>query len=108
MPERLELPILAASLLPSQSQHGFRSQRRTVTALLQLVTKIARGFNEPKPATLTWLLSLDLKKAFYMIDHHKLLKKVAESDLHPNLKRWLVAYMRDRKIKVLYQGVSSR
>ena len=59
--ERLQLPILARSLVPSSDQHGFRHQRSTVTALLPLVTKIARGFNEPKPATRTGLLSTNGK-----------------------------------------------
>ena len=32
----------------------------------------------------------------------------AKTDLHPNLKRWLLAYLRDRKIQVVYRGKMSR
>ena len=59
------------------------------------------GFNEPKPPVRTGLLSVDLSKAFDVVDHHKLIKKVSETNLHPNLKRWLIAYMRDRKVRHL-------
>ena len=106
--ERLILPFLDQSLGAANSQHGFRRQRSTVTALLPLVTKIARGFNEPKPATRTGLLSVDLSKAFDMVDHHRLLKKIGVTDLHSNLKRWTISYLRDRKARCLYQGAQSR
>merc|ERR1711911_138197 len=41
--EKLIQPSLAASLKPNQHQHGFRSSRSTVTALLPLVTAVAEG-----------------------------------------------------------------
>ena len=52
--------------------------------------------------------SVDLSKAFDVVDHHRLLWKINNTDLNPNLKRWLVAYLRDRRIRVLYQGSASR
>ena len=106
--ERLNLPLMRASLSPSDAQHGFRGNHSTVTALLPLTTQIIRGFNERKPASRTGLLCVDLQSAFDVIDHHALLWKIDSSDLHPNLKRWLVAYLRDRKVRCLYQGVASR
>lgn len=106
--ERLLLPSLNAALSPSPSQHGFRGQRSCVTALLPLATKIAHGFNAPKPATRTGLLCVDLSKAFDVVAHHQLLDKVAGSPLHRNLKRWLSAYLRDRKIRCLFQGAKSK
>ena len=106
--ERLNLPILRASLPPSPSQHGFRGNHSTVTALMPLTTQIIRGFNERKPALRTGLLCVDLSSAFDVIDHHLLLWKINSSDLNPNLKRWLIAYLRDRRVRVLYQGVASK
>ena len=73
-----------------------------------MATNVAKGFNEKKPAARTGLLCVDLSKAFDVVDHHLLLKKISGSDLCGNLKRWLVAYLRDRKIRVLYQGKLSR
>ena len=108
MLERLILPFLRASLPPDQSQHGFRGNHSTVSALLPLTTRVARGFNERKPAQRTGLLCVDLSKAFDSVSHHKLLSKVNNTDLHNNLKHWLVAYLRDRKVRCIYQGVASR
>ena len=74
--ERLQLPALVSSLVPNSSQHGFRANHSTVTALLPLATAIARGFNAPKPAERTGLLSIDLSKAFDVIERDKLLLKI--------------------------------
>ena len=106
--ERLNLPIMRASLQPSPSQHGFRSNHSTTTALLPLTNQIARGFNSKKPAKRTGLVCVDLSKAFDVVDHHRLLWKIHNSNLNPNLKRWLVSYLRDRKVRCLYQGKASR
>ena len=106
--ERLNLRFLKASLTPSPSQHGFRSQHSTVSAILPLTTNIARGLNAKKPAVRTGLLCVDLSKAFDVVDHHRLIKKISFTDLHPNLKRWIVAYLRDRKVRCLFQGKPSR
>ena len=106
--ERLLLPELTQSLAPNRSQHGFRPQHSTTTALMPLVTTIARSFNSAKPAVRTGLLSIDLSKAFDVIERDKLLAKVDATNLSPNLKRWLCAYLRDRKSRVRYQGVLSK
>ena len=102
--EGLTLPDFSRSLIPNNSQHGFRPGRSTVTALLPLATKIATGFNARKPAKRTGLLSIDLSKAFDVVERDKLLSKINGTDLHPNLKRWLAAYLRDRRVRVIYQG----
>ena len=106
--ERLNLPILKAALSTSPTQHGFKSRHSVVSSLLPLTTNIARGFNAPKPAFRTGLLCVDLSKAFDVVDHHRLLKKIGLSDLHSNMKRWLVAYLRDRRIRVEYEGKFSK
>ena len=98
--ERLNLRLLKPSLSSAPSQHGFKSNHSTISAVLPLVTQVARGFNERKPALRTGLLCVDLSKAFDVVEHH-LLKKIDCTDLHPNLKRWLLAYLRDRRIRVL-------
>ena len=106
--ERLIYPDLVTHLKPNESQHGFRPRHSTVTALLPLVTQVAEGFNQPKPASRTGLLSVDLSRAFDIVDRVKLLQKIDATNLNPNLKRWMVAYLRDRRISVRFQGSTSR
>ena len=106
--ERLLLPSLSASLRPNDNQHGFRSERSAVTALIPLVTTVTRGFNQRKPAARTGLLSIDVSKAFDVVRRDRLLAKVERTDLHPNLKRWLAANLVDRRVRVVYQGCTSK
>ena len=106
--ERLLFPSFSASFDASPNQHGFRPGRSTITALLPLSTRVAEGFNQPKPASRTGLLSIDLSKAFDIVDRAKLMEKVNRTNLHGNLKRWLLCYLRDRRVRVLYQGSFSR
>jgi hypothetical protein len=95
--ERLLLPYLTDSLPCAPTQHGYRSSRSTVTVLLPVVTNVAIGFNEKKPASRTGMVVLDISKAFNAIDHDLLLEKIAASSLNSNVVRWLATYLRDRK-----------
>ena len=51
-------------LLPAQDQHGFRREHSTTSALLQLTTDIAGGFNQRKPPDRTVCVAVDLSAAF--------------------------------------------
>ena len=106
--ERLLLPALSASLKPNPNQHGFRPERSTVSAMMPLVTTVTRGFNQRKPADRTGLICVDISKAFDVVRRDLLLKKVAATDLHPNLKRWLASNLVDRRVRVLFQGAASK
>ena len=105
--EKLILPSLSAALPPHPTQHGFRAGRSTISALPPLTTSIARGFNQRKPATRTGLFCGDLSSAFDVVDYDKLVDKISTTSLHPNLKRWVAAYLTDRRVRVLHQGVAS-
>ena len=106
--EKMILPFINTSLTPSHTQHGFRPGRSVLTALLPLATNIARGFNAKKPAARTGLLSIDLSRAFDIVRRDILLEKVDSTNLDSNIKRWLVAYMADRRSRVVYQGAQSK
>ena len=47
--ESLFLPTINKYLIPAQDQHGFRREHSTTSALLQLITDVAVGFNHRKP-----------------------------------------------------------
>ena len=47
--ESLLLPTINTYLLLAQDQHGFRREHSTTSALLQLTTDVAVGFNQRKP-----------------------------------------------------------
>ena len=104
--ERLILPELN-SLPVSTSQHGFRPCRSTTTALLPLVQQIARGFNENRPPARTVTMSIDLSRAFDMVNLIKLISALIDSQLRHNTLRWLSAYLSGRMAYCRYNDVTS-
>jgi hypothetical protein len=83
--ERMLLPFLHESLPFAKTQHGYKPLHSTTPALLPLATQIAVGFDEPKPAGCTALVSLDISKAFDGVDHVFLLEKISNTDLYSNV-----------------------
>ena len=74
--EKCLLPILQEHLKTAKHQYGFRPRHSTVTALNELSTAIADGFNQQKPAARTVLVALDLSKTFNSVCHVTLLKLI--------------------------------
>ena len=62
--DALLLPTINSHLLPSADQHGFRPGHSTTSALLQLTSDIATGFNQRKPLHRTVCVAVDLTAAF--------------------------------------------
>ena len=106
--ERLLLPYLTESLPSAPTQHGYKTKHSTVTACLPIVTNVAIGFNKDKPSSRTVMVALDISKAFDAVNHDLLLEKIAGTQLHSNIVRWLATYLRDRRAVCLFQGAVSR
>jgi hypothetical protein len=106
--ERLVLPSLTAAFTCSPTQHGFRPNRSTTTALLPLASQISEGFNSNKPAKRTAAVAVDISIAFDSVDITLLLKQISGSDLNHNLVRWLSSYLWGRMAACIYQGKRSK
>ena len=91
--ERLLLPILNEHLHTVPTQHGFRPQRSTTTALLPIAHSISSGFNQRKPPRRTVSLGIDFSKAFDTVPHDLLLERLMETTLPSNVLRWLSCYL---------------
>jgi hypothetical protein len=102
--ERLLLLLITDALPKSSTQHGFAPQHSCTTALLLIVTRIAIGFNDPKPVRHTATCALDISKAFNLIDHTLLIKQISATDLHSNLMRWLATYIRGCTARCTYNS----
>ena len=92
---------------PEPHQHGFRPLHSTTTALLEISSAVADGFNQKKPADRTVLVTLDLSKAFDMVCHRTLLEKLSRTSLPPSLTRWLSGYLTGRQARTLFRGETS-
>ena len=105
--EALILPTVNAHLLPADDQHGFRPGHSTTSALLQLTTDIATGFNQKKPPHRTVCVAVDLTAAFDTVSHNVLISKISRSTLPEVTCRWLFCYLRGRQAVTSCRGVQS-
>ena len=105
--ESLILPTINKYLQPAPDQHGFRPDHSTSSALLQMTTDIAMGFNQRKPPDRTICVAVDLSAAFDTVCHNNLLSKINRSQLPPATARWLSCYLRGRQAKTCFRGVKS-
>ena len=95
--EDLLLPTVSNHLLPSTDQHGFQHGHSTTSALLQLTSDIATGFNQRKPPHRTVCVAVDLTAAFDTVNHNVLLANIVRSTLPEATCQWLSNYLRGRQ-----------
>ena len=107
--ESLILPTINKYLQPAPDQHGFRPDHSPTSALLQMTTNIAMGFNQKKPPDRTICIAVDLSAAFHTVFHNNLLSKINRSQSHlpPASARWLSCYLRGTQAKTCFRGVKS-
>ena len=84
----------------SETQHGFRKQKSTTSAILQLTDNILNSFDQEQ---FTIALFLDLSKAFETVDHHILLNKLEHYGIRETSLKWFESYLKNRKQIVKYK-----
>ena len=85
------------------SQHGFKPRHSTASALLPISARVVSGFNQLKPPSRTINIVVDISKAFDTISHRLIIEMIHRSRLCHNLVRWIVAYLRGRRVSCIYQ-----
>ena len=107
--EALLLPTINSHLLPSADQHGFRPGHSTTSALLQLTSDIATGFNQSKPPHRTVCVAVDHQTAACdTVNHNVLLSNIVRSTLPEATCRWLSNYLKGRQSVTSCRGVKSK
>ena len=102
---RILVDYLESSNILSDSQHGFRSGRSTLTQLLDHFDSVLFGLVEGDD---TDTIYLDYAKAFDKVDHQLLLKKMCRYGLPRNLVNWISSFLSDRLQTVVVKGFHSR
>ena len=90
---RLDTFINKHKLL-SESQYGFRSQRSTAMAVLELIEEVTSSLDKKKFAVGVFI---DLKKAFDTINHEILIKKLERYGIRGVVLHWKKSYLSNRQ-----------
>ena len=62
--DKIILPYITENIPNTQTQHGFKKEHSTTTALHNIHEKITQGFNKKKPHQRSIMVALDMSKAF--------------------------------------------
>ena len=68
--EKSLLPYMTATIPNTPTQHGYKTQHSTVTALHTVNNTVVKGFNQMAPPVRTIIVALDMSKAFDKINTH--------------------------------------
>lgn len=90
--------------LLSDSQHGFRRNRSTSTALLTITDQILQSMDNH---CISLLILLDLSKAFDSVNHDLLIAKLRTLGLDQHIITWIKSYLSERTQVVRANKVES-
>ena len=95
--EKNLLPYITATIPNTPTQHGYKTQHSTVTALHTVTNTVAKGFNQMAPPARTITVALDMSKAFDTINIHTLIKKLLQTNIPGTIIKFIANYIRDAK-----------
>lgn len=98
------LNFLDSNNVLSDSQHGFRSRKSTLSALCYVINQIYRELDQNKNVM---ALFIDLTKAFDCVEHTLLLQKCLSYGIRGNCHKLLNSYLSNRKQYVLFNKSES-
>ena len=96
---------LDANKILNQNQFGFQKGRSTVHALTKIMNFLADSFNNNKFVVAVFL---DYKKAFDLVSHDILLKKLEKIGIRGINLNWFKTYLANRKMYTMINGSLSR
>ena len=89
----------------NKNQHGFRKFRSCLSQLIEHYDNILQAVSEGKNVDIIYL---DYKKAFDVVDHHILLRKLKSRGITGNIGKWIANFISDRKQSVAVNQKLSR
>ena len=95
--EKCLLPYITANITQTPTQHGYKAQHSTVTALHTLNNTVAKGFNQMAPPARTITVALDMSKAFDTVNTHTLIGKLLQTSTPGTILKFVANYIKGRK-----------
>lgn len=94
--KQLDLFISKYGLL-SEHQYGFRENRPTAYAVIEVVEEITKAIENGK---FSIGIFIDLQKVFDALDHNKLLRKLEKYEIQDVAHSWIKRYLENRRHQV--------
>ena len=101
------LPFITANIPNTQTQHGYKAQHSTVTALLTVNNTVAKGFNQMAAPARTITVALDMSKSFDTINIHILIRKLLLTRIPGTIIKFIANYIKGRKSYTTYKNHTS-
>jgi hypothetical protein len=95
---------LEENCLINDTQHGFRKNRSCLTNLLEFSERVSNILDEGCPVDIIYL---DFSKAFDTVPHERLAVKLKAHGIGGDVLRWIIAWLKDRKQRVVLNGETS-
>ncbi|PNF22171.1 hypothetical protein B7P43_G05759 [Cryptotermes secundus] len=96
------LSFLKNHSIISDKQHGFCKGKSTNTAIAEFLKRVYKSVDERE---ISIGLFLDLSKAFDLVDHNILLRKMAEIGIRGAAQNWFQSYLENREqtVEITYR-----
>ena len=101
--EKSLLPYITANISNAPTQHGYKTQHATVTALHTLNNTVAKGFNQMAPLARTITVALNMNKALDTINIHTLIRKLLQTKILGTSIKFIANYIKERKTYTTYR-----
>ena len=94
--EKTLLPYITANIPNTPTQHGYKTQHSTVTALHTVNNTVAKGFNQMAPHARTITVALDT------LNIHTLVRKLLQTKTPGTIIKFIANYIKGRKAYTTY------
>ena len=106
--EKSLLTYITANIPNTTTQHGYKTQHSTVTALHTPNNTVAKGFNQMAPPSRTITVSLDMSNAFDKLNIHTLIRKLLQTNIPGTIIKFIANYIKGRKTVTTYRNYTPR
>ena len=86
------------------TQHGFKSNHSTITALHNKNNTIATGLNQNKPPERTITIALDMGKVFDTVNIHTLTYKLHQTNIPHTIIKYIANYINGHKTYTTFRN----
>ena len=105
--EKCLLLYITANITQTPTQHGYKAQHSTVTALHTLNNPVAKGFNQMAPPARTITVALDMSKAFDTVNTHTLIGKLLQTSTPGTILKFVANYIKGHKAYTSFRNHKS-